>query len=186
MRPKILSTLTPEEGAASTQAHRYLTIRLPLGKGINSIADAMEHYAAEEEVEYQDEPHGKQMQLDTLPEVLTLVLSRFRQTLAGQMEKVTRQVTAPADLDLPDEFLSQRLVNSLGNQRARYRLLHVVHHEGETLRGGHYTSYGKLPLTGAWYQHDDTGAPGLRRVIPGAQDLQEALRTGYIYVYVRA
>jgi uncharacterized UBP type Zn finger protein len=116
-----------------------------------------------------------------LPNVLILSLGRFDHL--GR--KITKQVEATDPLQIPDQCLTPALKTSLQGNRPTYRLLHVVHHSGRYIGGGHYTSYARLPGFGAWYKHDDAERAASRRTAPGPQALQWGLNTGFIYVYVR-
>jgi hypothetical protein len=184
MRSEITSRLVPVAGGeASRKLVSSPLIQLGLVPAVTSIAEALKHYSATETVSYGNpiSPHYKQLLFNKLPTVLTLSLNRFDATGT----KITREVTADDPLDIPAECLSSELKQSLQGQPApRYRLLHVIHHSGESIGGGHYTSYGRLP-DGSWYKHDDAQLPGLRRGIPGPEARRWALNRGYIYVYVR-
>ncbi|HEY7144997.1 MAG TPA: DUF4157 domain-containing protein [Streptosporangiaceae bacterium] len=176
----------PGSGPPTTTAEDHAVITLPLGTAshpVASIADALRKYAEPELVA--DMTATKQLRFGTLPEVLTLALSRFSWSEAeGRPEKITRWVAADDPLTIPDECLSRTLKASLGGRPARYQLVQFVHHSGWTARSGHYRSYGRLPGDDAWYEHDDLGLPARRRALGLAEKLA-AQFTGYIYVYVR-
>jgi ubiquitin C-terminal hydrolase len=180
MRVKVKSLLQPVAGGnISFSTESQTAIALSLSGGVTSIAEALTRYTTLEEVTYQGKRHHKRLVLDSLPRVLTITLNRFRQGA-----KITREVAATDPLKIPRNCLSQDLKNQVKDQDVTYRLLHVVHHSGETPHSGHYTSYGRLQGTGDWYKHDDARWYA-RRAVPSAGALQSALSTGYIYVYVR-
>ena len=162
----------------------FTTIQLPLGETTGSIGEALLDYTKPEPVDIGQEiaQHTKQKRFTSLPNVLTIVLGRFRYTeQTGRVGKIMREVKADETLKIPADSLSQTLKDSVGE--VTYRLLHVVSHTGETPSGGHYISYGRT-TSGQWYEHNDTRV-GERRKILEPSDLTAALDTGYIYVYVR-
>jgi ubiquitin C-terminal hydrolase len=180
MRVKVRSERTPVEGGpVSHKTESQTTLALSVGDNVTSIAEALKEYSAAEEIDYEGEQHYRQLLLRSLPQVLTITLKRF-----ALDKKITSPVTATDPLQIPGTCLSQAVKNKLQGQPATYRLQHVVHHRGPTHEGGHYTSYGKLPGTDEWYQHDDARPRG-RRSRPTQGALRTALDTGYIYVYVK-
>jgi hypothetical protein len=120
-----------------------------------------------------------------LPEVLTIVVNRQSYDQEGKRPyKLKRQLPVPEVLTIPSDLIHADLREATKTQEIpTYSLVHVTHHEGETTRSGHYTSYGRTD-DDRWYQHDDTGSAGRRR-IPDPTALQSALETGFVYVYVR-
>jgi hypothetical protein len=166
--------------SSTPESHPVLMV--PLVPGITSITAALRRYSETETVKagYPLTDHHKQILFTTLPDVLTIALGRFRRDAYGVTHKLTGTVTPEDPLVIPDQCLAANLVG----QKRTYRLHHVVHHRGRTPSSGHYRSYGKLPGTDTWYEHDDTGWPD-RRTVLATRDARDALDTGYIYVYVK-
>jgi hypothetical protein len=179
MLSKSTSLLKPAGGELTTNVAPFSPIvPLMIGPGVTSIAQALKVYSAIETTDY----GAKKRTLFTkLPNVLILSLGRFDHL----GKKITKQVEATDPLQIPDECLTTALKYSLQGNQPTYRLLHVVHHSGQYIGGGHYTSYARLPGFGAWYKHDDAERAAFRRTAPGPQALQWGLNTGFIYVYVR-
>jgi hypothetical protein len=178
----IESTVTRATGPSIT-LEDHQVIPLPLGTPghwVTSIEDALRRYCAVEPVD----DGTKHMRFAILPQVLTFSLNRFRSTGYATTEKITRLVAATSPLTIPDECLSGTLKHSLAEQPAIYRLVHVVHHQGWSLRRGHYRSYGRLTGSDQWYVHDDRGYPERREALSDIEALP-GLATGYIYIYVR-
>jgi ubiquitin C-terminal hydrolase len=181
------STLTPVGGGDSTitpARNTVLTLPISSAPAMMSIADELARYCTRETVDYQGGKYYKHFQFAALPKVLTIALNRFAPTPTQGTAKNTWPVVANLTLEIPDVCLSPYLKALLGGRRPTYRLEHFVHHSGAAANSGHYTSYGKLPGTAAWYKHDDVTYLN-RRTLPTIPDLAGALSTGYIYVYVR-
>jgi hypothetical protein len=188
IQSQILSTLHPPtaEGAGNLEPHPVLSLNID-NPAIKSVSGALQAFSTPIKVEagYPVVSRTKTMQFSALPDVLTIALSRFVQTdKAGGQRKLKQPVVADNPLTIPDSCLTPELANTLGDRPARYQLIHMVSHEGETTSGGHYVSYGKFPGSDEWFKHDDT-APPERRTLPDAITRLDALQLGYIYVYVR-
>ncbi|HEY7147364.1 MAG TPA: DUF4157 domain-containing protein [Streptosporangiaceae bacterium] len=157
-------------------------VMLRIESTVHTMAGALREFSAAATVQRgtPETPHHKRMQFVALPRVLTLILKRF-----DAYGKIMTPVLANDPLEIPEECLTPALKTSLKGNRPTYRLQHVVRHSGDSMRRGHYTSYGKLPGTETWYRHDDAAPTGYRRAVLSDTARDWALNTGYIYVYVR-
>lgn len=186
----IQSTITPPTSADPPNVEGQSVLLLPVhSEAITSIHEALASYSQPEDIEagYDDVPRQRALQFARLPDVLTISLSRFQWNGDGSRRKIKRSIRADDPLTIPEQCLTPALRAEVGDTPVMYRLIHMVHHQGETMRGGHYRSFGRIPgdgQAGQWYRHDDTNYP-FRRIVPGNAALKKALKTGYIYVYQR-
>lgn len=94
---------------------------------------------------------------ETLPRCLVLQLKRFRFGRSGA-NKVSKYISYPARLTLPDELLapSLRAAMAAGSAAApEFRLCAVICHHGSTPGGGHYTAFVRDGGSGEWRHFDD-------------------------------
>ena len=186
----IQSTITPPTSDDPPNVEGQSVLLLPVhNETITSIHEALASYSQPEDIEagYDAVPRQRVLQFARLPDVLTISLSRFQWNADGSERKIKRSIRADDPLTIPEQCLTPALRAEVGDTPVMYRLIHMVHHLGETMRGGHYRSFGRIPGEGEadqWYRHDDTNYP-FRRIVPGNAALKKALKTGYIYVYQR-
>lgn len=104
----------------------------------------------------------KYLQLYRAPPILIIALKRFKQTKnqsrfsysygydSGGTDKLDTKVNFPIEgLDLKEHVLGYN-----GDEPLLYDLYAVSNHYGG-LGGGHYTAYGKNPISGQWLYFDD-------------------------------
>jgi hypothetical protein len=186
----------PHGGAvSSTKDEQHLVLSVPLAPAPPaggpapplhaSVQAALDAYLAGGPIEDDVFQRNDRHQFVALPEVLTISLKRFTyDRVAKAPTKITQAVTATETLTIPPVALAPAVHETLGGHAARYRLVHAVHHEGTSVRRGHYTSLGRLP-DGTWYEHDDTAHRGNRRTPLPDATAQTLLDQAYIYVYQR-
>ncbi len=94
----------------------------------------------------------KGLRLWRAPEVLVILLKRFRYDDYGNATKIDSLVDFPLEgLDL-SEHLDEGPVE--GGPEPVYDLFAVCNHVG-SLAGGHYTALARNPLSGDWYEFND-------------------------------
>lgn len=94
------------------------------------------------------------MEIYKSPEYLVLHLKRFQTSKYsfGSSRKIEDLIEFPVEsLDLSNYILS----NQNSEVSYLYDLYAVSNHMG-TMNGGHYTAYAKNPITGSWFEFDDT------------------------------
>jgi ubiquitin carboxyl-terminal hydrolase 10 len=129
-------------------------------RGPMTLLDALHDHVSAEIIE---EGLTKQALFDTLPRCLIFHIKRFTFSAEGGLTKITRPVTFPLTVDLPDEVMSPGQRGLAQPEDRRYTLAAVIEHHGERANSGHYTAIVALG-DDSWALLDD-GA-----VIPVSED----------------
>jgi ubiquitin C-terminal hydrolase len=157
-----------KEPSVARESHPIL--HLDVGEKTSSIDDAIRLYCAEHGV---GESATSRLTFSRLPKVLTISLKRFRLLYGVWPSKILRDIDAPENLKFPGECLADDFKG-----KALYHLTTIGHHEGIGGHEGHYTAYVR-DSQGRWVRNDDIGG----RSRPSPQDMENARKTGYLYIY---
>ncbi|CAF1490321.1 unnamed protein product, partial [Didymodactylos carnosus] len=87
-----------------------------------------------------------------LPRVIIIQLKRF--TFDDSNNKIHTFVRYPLQNLNIGKYLAQTLSNQQ-QPKTIYNLIAVSMHTGSSLRSGHYTTYAKHSVTGAWHHFND-------------------------------
>lgn len=180
---------------------------------VHSIEDAFMHLAHLEELQYttsgaskQEVKATKQILIDAVPRILIIHLKRFSYISTGGMydsevQKISKPISFPEQLEIPREALSRSLANSSGGAPS-FTLCGVVYHHGRSAGAGHYTVDVRTPNESSeqWINVDDTsvsktGVPVSPSSSPGVGNgsvwaggltaTPESSKTAYILFYVQ-
>ena len=144
----------------------YQPLQLDIGAPhVSNIIDALKGLTKPETLHGDfNSPRGpgstatKQVNIETLPQVLILHLKRFQYDSSGGTQKIWKKVGYPLDLEIPKEVFPQ---HKRGGMLAhgglpKYRLISVVYHHGKNASGGHYTVDVRRQEGREWIRIDDT------------------------------
>ena len=117
---------------------------LPLdiaGGGVKSLEDALKAFVTKEELDQGPEKVAhKSVSIETFPEVLCLQLKRFVFTAEGGAQKLSKDVSFPAKLEVDRGTGGTGGGNNKkGAKKNEFGLKAVIAHHGKTAGRGHYT-----------------------------------------------
>ncbi|KEG08737.1 ubiquitin hydrolase [Trypanosoma grayi] len=182
-------------GRPFKRAEPFFFLSLPVN---SSVEEALSTFLRHEEVEgFMCEGCSatttvlSRQYIRTLPDILVVHLNRFTfdmQTL--QRQKLTETVSFPLEWDLTDQMKqwqqrdeANTSTNPLStSDEARYTLIGVVNHFGETALCGHYTFYGRTDEKGGWCHFDDAEVTKLQHRFQGTRG---SSKDAYMLVYQR-
>lgn len=153
-----ISGKATKKPSANLQSFFTLPLDIQSDK-INSVRDALERLAMKEHIEgYTDSKTKSEVEawrftlLEKLPPVLILHLKYFIYDSKGGLQKLSKKVDYPVDLEISRDILSHSIRTKMPN---RYKLFAVVYHHGKSATGGHYTTdIYHIGLNG-WIHMDD-------------------------------
>jgi len=158
----LVQTVVSKRGLPSSSRHQpFYSLLLDIEPdGIRSLAAALDHLVAREEIEGfkngagQEVAASKQSKIARLPPVLMITLMRFAWGADG-LRKLTKHVDLPLRLALKSHWLNAQGGGGAGGQLPVYQLHAVVKHLGATPQGGHYVCDIFHKRTGKWLHCDD-------------------------------
>ena len=104
------------------------------------------------------------------PQALFMQLLRFHQ-VGNEQVKIHTRVNYPTEFNLRD-------MPGAHNATGSYRLKGVIHHQGESLRGGHFVAETHHMMDGEWLMAND-------RDVHEIEEPEQNSRTAYIFLYER-
>ena len=144
----------------------YQPLQLDIGAPhVSNIIDALKGLTKPETLHGDfNSPRGpgstatKQVNIETLPQVLILHLKRFQYDSSGGTQKIWKKVGYPLDLEIPKEVFPQHRRGGMlaHGGLPKYRLISVVYHHGKNASGGHYTVDVRRQEGREWIRIDDT------------------------------
>ncbi|XP_076029956.1 ubiquitin specific protease 10 isoform X1 [Oratosquilla oratoria] len=168
---QLRSNLHQAGGHTTANLQPFTTLPLDIqSQRVESVHDALEQLVSREEITgytcsktHQEVAVSKQVMLEHLPQVLVLHLKRFIYDKDGGLQKVTKKVNFPVDLEVGKELMSS---NSRGKfsttQRRKYKLLAVVYHDGKEATKGHYVADVFHGGYSCWLRYDDNQVKQVR------------------------
>lgn len=161
---QLRSVLHQAGGVTTANLQPFTTLPLDIqSPKVESVRDALEHLVSREDIpDYtcsktnQEVTVCKQVLLETLPTVLILQLKRFIYDKDGGLQKVTKKVNFPIDLEITKELMSQNSRGKFSTLQRKYKLLAVVYHDGKEATKGHYIADIYHSGYNCWLRYDDS------------------------------
>lgn len=187
---QLRSILHQAGGVTTANLQPFTTLPLDIqSPKVESVRDALEHLVSREDIpDYtcsktnQEVTVCKQVMLETLPTVLILQLKRFIYDKDGGLQKVTKKVNFPIDLEITKELMSQNSRGKFSTLQRKYKLLAVVYHDGKEATKGHYIADIYHSGYNCWLRYDDS----VVKAVPEANVLRHVTpRVPYLLFYRR-
>jgi len=184
------SNLQQAGGQVTANLQPFTTVPLDIqSPEVESVRDALDHLVSREDVAgytcsktNQEVAVSKQVVFEHLPNIMILQMKRFIYDKDGGLQKVSKKVSFPLNLEITKELLSTNSRGKYSATQRKFKLLAVVYHDGKEANKGHYVTDVYHSGYNCWLHYDDS----MVTAIPEHQVLKHAPpRVPYLLFYRR-
>lgn len=158
------SNLQQAGGQVTANLQPFTTVPLDIqSPEVESVRDALDQLVSREDVAgytcsktNQEVAVSKQVVFEQLPNIMILQMKRFIYDKDGGLQKVSKKVSFPLNLEMTKELLSANSRGKYSATQRKYKLLGVVYHDGKEATKGHYVADIYHSGYNCWLHYDDS------------------------------
>ncbi|CAL4066345.1 unnamed protein product [Meganyctiphanes norvegica] len=158
------SNLQQAGGQVTANLQPFTTVPLDIqSPNVETVRDALDQLVSREDVSgytcsktNQEVAVSKQVVFEHLPNVMILQLKRFIYDKDGGLQKVTKKVGFPLNLEITKELMSTHSRGKYSSTQRKFKLLAIVYHDGKEASKGHYVADIYHSGYNCWLRYDDS------------------------------